>query len=35
MVIKTDLETINEIKEIISQNPEEGANVRIYIAGMG
>jgi len=35
MKIATTTQTIEEIKSIIAQNPEEGNDVRIYVAGMG
>ena len=35
MRITTTPETIQEIKSIIAQNPDEGKEVRIYVAGMG
>lgn len=35
MKIITTTQTIEEIKSIIAQNPEEGNDVRIYVAGMG
>ncbi len=35
MAILTNSETVKEIKDIISQNPDEGSMVRIYVAGMG
>lgn len=35
MKILTNEQTINEIKSIIEQNPEEGKAVRLYLAGMG
>lgn len=35
MKITTTTQTIEEIKSIIAQNPEEGNDVRIYVAGMG
>lgn len=35
MKINTTAQTIEEIKSIIAQNPDEGKEVRIYMAGMG
>lgn len=35
MRIATTAQTIDEIKSIIAQNPDEGKEVRIYMAGMG
>lgn len=35
MKIATTTQTIEEIKSIIAQNPDEGNDVRIYVAGMG
>lgn len=35
MKIITTTQTIEEIKSIIAQNPDEGNDVRIYVAGMG
>lgn len=35
MKIFTNEQTIDEIKSIIEQNPEEGKAVRVYMAGMG
>lgn len=35
MKIVTTTQTIEEIKSIIAQNPDEGNDVRIYVAGMG
>lgn len=35
MKIATTTQTIEEIKSIIAQNPDEGHDVRIYVAGMG
>lgn len=35
MRISTTPDTIQEIRSIIEQNPDEGKEVRIYVAGMG
>lgn len=35
MKVQTNKETVDQIKEIISQNPTEGSLVRLYVAGMG
>ena len=35
MIIETNAQTIEEIKSIITQNPDEGKEVRIYVAGIG
>lgn len=34
-MIKTNQETVDEIKKIIVENEQEGTSVRIYLAGMG
>lgn len=34
-MIKTNLETVNEIKKIIDANIGQGDCVRVYLAGMG
>lgn len=34
-MIKTNQETVGEIKKIIDANLEQGTSVRIYLAGMG
>ena len=34
MIVQTNSETVQEIKKIIEQNPEEPKFVRIYLAGM-
>ncbi|NLY72696.1 MAG: Fe-S cluster assembly protein HesB [Tissierellia bacterium] len=34
-MIKTNQETVAEIKKIIEGNPDQGSCVRVYLAGMG
>ncbi|MDI9471610.1 MAG: heme biosynthesis protein HemY [Tissierellia bacterium] len=35
MLINTTKETVDEIKKVIEEYPEEGSCVRIFLAGMG
>lgn len=35
MKIRTNLETVTEIKKVIEQNSDQGNCIRIYVAGVG